>query len=155
MRRGICRIEDGSRGELVEIEGVVLELGTPEVEEQGVRDAGRPHVVDDLCPFDLRDGLDGLQFNDVAAVEAGEVGSPVRRQGLSVVMDSHVVLADIGDAGLLEFDLQRVPVCGFEKSVAEDAVHAHRTSHDGVGLWIVFENHTRIIPFPSASKMPT
>ena len=149
------RIEDGSCGEFLEVEGVVLELGAAEVEEQCVGDAGRPHVMDDLRPFNLRDGLDGLQLNDVAAVEAGEVGSPVRRQGLSVVIDPHVVFADIRDARLLEFDFERVPVCGFEKSVAEDAVHTHGASHDRIGLWIVFENHARIIPHPSASKMPT
>ena len=39
-----------------------------------MRDTRRPQIEDDLCPLHLRDGLDGLELDEVAAVMAGEVG---------------------------------------------------------------------------------
>ena len=51
----------------------MLELGAAEVEEQGVGYAGCPHVVDGLSSFDLRDGRDRLQLDDLATVKASEV----------------------------------------------------------------------------------
>ena len=70
----------GFRLKLVKIKGIVLELWTPKVEKHGVRNASRPHVVDDLSPFNLRDGFDRLQLDDIATVKASEVRAPVRRQ---------------------------------------------------------------------------
>ena len=46
--------------------------------------------MDDLSPFDLRDGLDRLQLDDVAAVEAREVRAPVCRQRLPVEIIAEV-----------------------------------------------------------------
>ena len=58
------------------------------------------------------------------------------RDGVFLI-NPHVVLSDIWDAGLLEFDFERVPVCGFEKPIAEDGMHAHCTSHDRISFRIV------------------
>ena len=123
-----------------------MELRTPEVDEHCIGDVRRPHVVDDLRPFDLRDGLDRLEFDNVAAVEAGEVRSPVRRQGLPVIVDAYAVLADVWDSGFLELDLQRVAIRRLEETVPERAMDFDCAPHDGVCLWIVLQNHAAIIP---------
>ena len=138
--------DDRSRRESVQVEGVVLETWSAEVDEQGVGDAGGAEIVDDLRPLDLREGLYGLQLDDEPSLKASEVRSPDGRERLPVVVDAHGVLAHVRYARLPELDFQCVAIRRFEETESKYGMHAPRTSHDCVCFWIIFQDHVHIIP---------
>ena len=94
-------------------------------------------VVNHLRPFDLCQGLDGLELDDVASVKAREVGPVARLKPCASVVDVDLVLPCLRDGVPLELQFQRVGIRRFEEAMPEGVVNPHGAAHDGICLGIV------------------
>ena len=143
---GLCRRTAGLRQVRLrlygwqprEFEGLVLYFGATEVYKQRVWNPRGAEIVDYLRPFDLCQSLDGLEFDDVASVEAREVCPVACLQPRVPVIDVHLVLPHVRDGVPLELQLKRVGIGRFKEAVAESVVNPHGTAHYDVGFGIVF-----------------
>ena len=119
------------------VERFVLYCGSAEVDQQRIWDLRGAKVVNHLSPFGLCQGLDGLEFNDVAPVKAREVGPVARLKPCAFVIDVDLVLPGVRDGVPLELQFQRVGIRRFEEAMPEGVVNPHGATHDGICFGIV------------------
>ncbi len=128
------------------VECVVLELRTTEVEQEPIRRSRRAHIVDNLRPFNTRQILDSLQLNNVLPIKACKIGSVMRLEWDSIIKNPQVIFPDIRDAVPGELNFQRIAIGRLEESITQDSVNSHCTTHDCIGLFVLFQIHAHILP---------
>ena len=127
------------------VECVVLELRTTEVEQEPIRRSRRAHRVDNLRPFNTRQILDSLQLNNVLPIKACKIGSVMRLKWDSIIKNPQVIFPDIRDAVPGELNFQRIAIGRLEESITQDSVNSHCTTHDCIGLFVLFQIHAHIL----------